>query len=61
MFQKVDLSNLTFFQTRPDTQPPQLRAGARGQWRKSIGHLGGSGELKKLKNAEKVNSCKSIR
>ena len=41
--------------TRPDTRLPQSRAGGQGQWwKKSLGHLGGSGELKKLINAEKV-------
>ena len=51
MLKKVDLSNLKFFfKTRPDTQLPQLRAGVRGQWRKSIGHLGAEKAHKRRKS-----------
>ena len=56
MLQKVKLCNLTFFSKRPDTRLPQSLAGGQGQWRESLGHLRGSGELKKLINAEKVTS-----
>ena len=47
---------------RPDTRLPQSHTGGQEQCcRKSLGHLGRSCMLKKLKNAEKVNSRKSVR
>ena len=39
-----------------DSHSSPLAGAGQGQWRKSLRHLGGSGELKMLINAEKVTS-----
>ena len=55
IFLIYELDNITLQQTRPDTWLPQSRAGGQRQWKRSLKRLGGSSELRKLKNAEKSN------
>ena len=48
------LTNTHGFIERPDTRLPQSHAGGQEQcWRRSLGHLGRSRMLKKIKNAKK--------
>ena len=50
-----------YIRTRPYTRLPQSRVGGQEQcWRRSLGHLGRSCMLKKLKNAKKVIVAKAL-
>ena len=50
---------LSLIKTRPDTWLPQLRAGGQEKcWRRSLGHLGRSCMLKKLKNNKDEKAAK---
>ena len=49
------LTNTHGFIERPDTRLPQSRTGGQEQcWRRSLGHLGGSTMLKKLKKRQEI-------